>query len=180
MCRPSFSIPVKILKVPPHSEITPILSSFQSLCFACCLRRCWHGGLVFAPAHHPAPARRRRAAACSATAPAWLSCPKSFRVRPPPSTWTKTGSSSCQKGPLVLCPPSSLSLWTTTTSPSLPQEPLRFAECSAEGFCNQKYKHVTNRYIYIYKNCLNDHVRKPMNMQKYKKNLQFQALLYLY
>lgn len=135
---------------------------------------------MFAPAHHPAPARRRRAAACSATAPAWLSCPKSFRVRPPPSTWTKTGSSSCQKGPLVLCPPSSLSLWTTTTSPSLPQEPLRFAECSAEGFCNQKYKHVTNRYIYIYKNCLNDHVRKPINMQKYKKNLQFQALLYLY
>lgn len=28
-------------------------------------------------------------------------------------------------------------------------------------------------YIHIYMNCLNDHVRKPINMQKYKKIYTF-------
>lgn len=104
------------------------LSCFQSLCCACCLRQCWHDGHVFGPVRYPAPAHRRRVAVSCVTALAWLSCPKSFPVRPLPSTWKRTDWSSCRRGHSAPCPPSSLSLWTTTTSLSLLLEPSRSAE----------------------------------------------------
>lgn len=111
-----------------------LLSSFQCLCWPCCLRRCWPGGRVSGPVRRPAPAPRRRAAACSVTAPPWLSSPKSFPARPPPSTWRRTDSGSCQKEPSVLCPHSSLFPWTTTTSLSLPLEPSRSAQWCVQRF----------------------------------------------
>lgn len=112
---------------PPHPAL-PDPPGLQSLCCACCPRQCWLAGPASGPVRRPVPARRRRAAACCAIAAAWPSCPKSFRVRPLPSTWRRTGSSSCRSGPSVPCPRSSPSLWTTTTSLSSRQEPLRWAE----------------------------------------------------
>lgn len=103
------------------------LPLLQSLCCVCCLRAPWRYGPVFGHVQPLAPARWRRAAACCATAPAWLSCPKSFPARPPPSTWRRTDWSSCQREPSVPCLPSGLSLWPTTTSPSSRPEPSRSA-----------------------------------------------------
>lgn len=110
---------------PQFTDTLKIWSCFQRRCCGCCLRGSWPVGPVRGPVRHPAPAHKRGAAVCCVTEPVWLICPKSFPARPRPSTWKRTDSSSCRKGPLARYHHSSHSLWTIITFLLSRQEPSR-------------------------------------------------------
>lgn len=124
-----------------------IRSCFQCRCCGCCLTGSRPVGPAWGPVRHPAPARKRGAAACCATEPAWPTCPRSSPVRPPPSTWRRTDSSSCRRGPLAPYRRSSRSLWATTTSRLSHQEPSR-SVCGCG--CSRALKKFWNLLYHVF------------------------------